>query len=217
MRGTVFKSHRGKKDFTIKGNVQEKKSKLLPDKLYTSQSLFSFNLETNLVGFKFQGDRVGVLQNCDLCLDRHSVGWLLFYKYIVVQLPVAIIAGVLYIRAIVTLNATRFNKRKKVLTIAFVLLWASWILISLPYGVFEFAISSKEFSTINYKSFLVVLNEIDDLYWNREKYLMYYTWENIFFWVKQSYGIMNSVILLILLKPLHENLINCWRLIFGRK
>ncbi len=107
------------------------------------------------------------------------------------------------------LLATKFNKRKKLLTAAFVLLWASWILCSVPYAVFEFVVSFTQLKFHNYKSFFALINHINTVHWDREQFLMYYTWENVAFLIKQSYGVVNSVILLILLKPLHQNLLKC--------
>ena len=133
------------------------------------------------------------------------------YKYLFIQLPIVIASGSLYLRASKTLLESKFNKRKHLLTVTFLLLWASWILSSAPYAIFELVLSNKDtdFKTINYKSFFEVLGRTNKMLSGRDEYLWLYTWENVTFFMKQCYGILNCVILVVLLKPLHERLTEC--------
>ncbi len=51
--------------------------------------------------------------------------------------PAAVISGILYTRVLLVLRTTRTDRRKKVISIAFVLLWLSWVVLTVPYILLE--------------------------------------------------------------------------------
>ena len=76
--------------------------------------------------------------SCDWCFSRNYPKHVYCLKYAVLQAPCMVISGVLYALVIAQLRkGSKKNSRKQTLTYAFLVLWSCWVLLSLPYTVFE--------------------------------------------------------------------------------
>ncbi len=62
---------------------------------------------------------------------------ILVLKYFILQLPAVVLCAVLYFRVVLKLKTGVENSSKTILTITFIVLWIFWVLLSLPYAVFE--------------------------------------------------------------------------------
>ena len=62
---------------------------------------------------------------------------LFYFKYGVLQWPSMIISAVLYALVIFRLRDGKQNDRKRQLTVAFLVLWSAWVVLSVPYAGYE--------------------------------------------------------------------------------
>ena len=155
-----------------------------------------------------------LLSGCVLCLlDPLAPTTLsIVLKYLAKHVPVALLTGFLYIGMIRTLLQSKTNISKVRLTIAFVLLWTSWIIFNSPAAALEiymWAVGDTVFmeelnhrnleKLMDYRTMLAGRSHTEGVRINTIKHLV--------FVLKLTYGFANSLLLILLYRPFREPLL----------
>ena len=124
-----------------------------------------------------------------------------------------LVSGLLYGMVCITLTTSRFSTRKRTLTIAMVLLWLT--LCSLPYLILHlnFKINHK-YSRHAVPSDFSDYMEYEPRLWQESENRVFVYKEIGFRALKQSYSFVNSILLIVLLRPFHRPI--CWVFNFPR-
>ena len=150
-------------------------------------------------------------RDCWLTSSYHTVR-VVFLKYVAIQLPVAVVSGLLYLQMIRTLQQGKTNPQKRRLTYAFAFLWTSWVLCNLPTAIVEVLESLNDdlilIESLSDVQFMLALGLGD-----REGLVKAYLIKNLLFGVKLSYGFLNSLLLVILYRPFREPMKRCLKFI----
>ena len=130
-----------------------------------------------------------------------------------VFVPAALLSGFLYLQVIQQLKAGPQNDRKAVLSRAFIFLCISWVVCVAPYQALEvyyLDFRTNYFDPLNHHQLLdkspmdfKQLSQRDNFYYNA-KQKTFILVEGFLAVLLFSYGFLNSLLLLILLKPFRE-------------
>ena len=118
-------------------------------------------------------------------------------------IPTLAASGLFYLQIVKKLKVGRQDSRKKSLSIAFCVLWLSWILFCAPYVAFEFYLLNfyeTGVDSLGPEDVTVIHNQGEPS--ERVKFL--YHCDIYLRSLNRSYGFINSLLMLILLKPFQE-------------
>ena len=125
-----------------------------------------------------------------------------------VQLLISLCCLFFYAKAAIDLRRGVQNSRKRSLMIAFACLWSFWVVMNMPFAVFEL----KRFGTgilltLKYST-SALSNAAYDKAIGREAEIteLGVFMEQLLFGLKQSFAIVNSLLLIILIRPFQEPL-----------
>ncbi len=138
-----------------------------------------------------------------------KVPWFMNSLELFLMLPVAVVSGGLYFQAIWVLKKGKSNARKTTLTWAFFALWAAWRLCVFPYEMFDIYFMKND--RMGFGNYLVkprqlifsVINFGDRSEHNVSRTVFV---ESVLWTLKLSYSFVNSILLLILVRPFAEPL-----------
>ena len=152
--------------------------------------------------------------DCINCLLEKKRYLGLAFKYLFIHVPVILVSGAMYCRIILTLRTGKQNARKRTLTVAFAALWLLWALCLIPYAVLEFLMAETPFHERSFKTTGEMMHrqvELDVLASmfhrlgdNDHNVTGLFVVETGLFFIKQSYGLVNSVLLIVLIRKLRE-------------
>ena len=143
--------------------------------------------------------------------------------------PMVIVSGYLYWKTAQTLKTLKHNDRKDLLATSFISLWACWVICLTPYTIktalfFSFKwdyvedTGYDELYHVDFYYFLTKSNFLDQSNQNgtfyqdiSEKHRRFFQLETSLRLLKISYSFLNSLLLIILLKPFNEPLIKIYR------
>ncbi|XP_075248818.1 uncharacterized protein LOC142341615 [Convolutriloba macropyga] len=146
---------------------------------------------------------------CPACIIE-SKPYLKHGMQISVTLISIAISGLFYFKIVQAFKTIRQTPRSKTLTKAFIFLWVSWVVCVLPSLIFETYMTHVKLSKSHYYTYYTwdtneFLMEMSKIYGNWNSYMRTLAAINpIFRVLKHSYGFINSLLLIILLRPFKE-------------
>ncbi|XP_063725391.1 uncharacterized protein LOC134853345 [Symsagittifera roscoffensis] len=172
--------------------------------------------------------QVLVETTCNDCIQSD-----LFLKTILpatVFLPLLVISGFLYQKTSTNLTELKQVERKELLATSFKILWVGWVICVTPYTIkaslyslFKWDSEIDEYtgdaSYVDFYWFLIYMvyggyHEGESLANQREKYVQHranFILETLFRSLKISYSFINSILLIVLLKPFNQPLIKTYK------
>ena len=148
---------------------------------------------------------------------------------LIIQLVVAILTGYMYYRTISTLKQMHQCERKKLIVRSFALLWLAWAITSFPHAIFDavfgryvfkdFMGRTVDLNTNGLIKYSSIANMYKIIYAALRKGVPLDNLKQFEFaktlliidkclrYLKMSYGFVNSILLIVLVKPLHEPLL----------
>ena len=150
---------------------------------------------------------------CEECLTTRFYKQVTYSKYLAVQLPVIVSCAFFYIQAGRALRQGSQNSRKRTLVIAFGCLWLCWLAMTTPFAVFEvyrLQVTQKGL-TSNFKNTMltIVIGHDGDYEVSITTGVVYSEW--MLFGLKQTFAVVNSCILVVLIRPFQEPLKAAYR------
>ncbi|XP_075253379.1 uncharacterized protein LOC142345283 [Convolutriloba macropyga] len=175
----------------------------------------------------------GDFKECFSCFRQHLFAIEIYGRIPLVHFPTIAISALLYLRCVKKLKASKQIQRKGLLIRVFILLLVSWTLLVTPHVVLQdLILEGKWFSfgtLMNHQYYDTFYeNNWEHMqrhhsaeYWSsqREKHnllVAYSVAEPILRILKMSFGFVNSILLIILIKPFHEPLI-VWKKWFAKQ
>ena len=130
---------------------------------------------------------------------------------LIVYIPAVTVSGLLYFWVLRALKTTKAVGRKKAIARAFIVLWASWVLCTIPYLVIEFYILNfVSFNGYGYAAPEDLSEYFAKDFWNfqlPENSKTIIVVEISLRIVRQCFGFVDSVLLIVLLRPFQEPII----------
>ena len=152
--------------------------------------------------------------SCTDCFSLRFKRAYLTLKYFLTYFPISILTGCLYAKMILKIRKMAKNDRKATLISAFVCLWACWLLFTLPFSLYEiFVVSTGSYGLLRTSEGASLLGQVA----RGHTLVTLSAQEFAVLSVKQSFGIVNSLILLVLVKPFRKPVINLFNLIRKQK
>ena len=120
----------------------------------------------------------------------------------------ASLSGFLYLRVIISLKNMRQNNRVKILSRAFAILWVTWVLLVGATPIFNVYMTKhitqyNENYAIGPSDFSVFASQRGHI-WRHVKNKILVNLEVIFMSTKHSYAFVNSILLIVLLRPFRQ-------------
>ena len=145
---------------------------------------------------------------------------IVFVKYLVLQLPVLIISAVLYCLVTKQLLSGRGNTRKNRIVGLIIILWVTWVILTVPYSVYEMYQSTLGRAGMfetgdNFKELYSRHYDPAEVHRFMDNYKTSYSLEMLLFIVKQSFSLFNSVLLIVMIRPFYEPIFTKAELIFN--
>ncbi len=146
-----------------------------------------------------------------------------YLKYGALQLPVIAACTFFYMKAGWVLISSKADSRKRILAVTLALMCLVWVLMSAPYNVQEVSLWYRDFGTrhsIWADAQASILGAFfDSLYeddgFENSVFSVFTVW--LLLGLKQSFAFVNSVILLVLIRPFQAPIIVLYERIFGKK
>ena len=148
---------------------------------------------------------IGEVFGCRECIFRSYKNLEIILKYLPVHIPVVFVSGFLYLKVNIQLRQSR-NNRKQTLTVAFMVLWVSWIACSAPFGIYDVFLELKDIKGVLDEDLFTLLQRAtstrEDIFDAEQIYVILTALRSL----KHFYGFINSVCLIVLLRPLQAPL-----------
>ncbi len=151
----------------------------------------------------------------------HNVPWLVNSTELFLMLPVAFVSGILYLQVIRALKKGKVTARKITLTRAFCALWICWIMCVFPYEVLDIYFLSID--RMGYGYYIAKPSEISFAvsifarFQSDSAEARMLIIESVLQTLRHSYSFLNSVLLLVLVRPFSEPLKSAFKMVSCRK